>query len=76
MSLSEINGEKMFKLQAKTNQSSKHVLFEVFVVGDLKNALKVANKLMLSTSCEFVEVFKKAKGELITVLKKPVSIST
>lgn len=60
----------MFKLQAKQIEGSTDVSSEVFVIGELQNALKVANSLMDSTGCEFVEIFKKAKGDVIAVLKK------
>lgn len=60
----------MFKLQAKKTKESTDISSEVFVIGELQNALKVANSLMDSTGCEFVEIFRKAKGELITVLNK------
>jgi hypothetical protein len=60
----------MFKLQAKQIEGSNDVSSEVFVIGELQNALKVANSLMDSTGCEFVEIFRKTKGEVIAVLKK------
>lgn len=60
----------MFKLQGKNIENSKELLSEVFVIGSIHNALAVGNNLIDKTGCEFVEIFKQTKTEVIAVLKK------